>query len=109
MDADIDVSYRSLRRRLKRSGELLDVPAISLVDPAEIDELFVSTKRKGRERNRELRSRVLPKRERGTYERDESSVFTLVDCSGGRRYVVPAKSAGEATVQLLSVVVEKGF
>jgi transposase-like protein len=49
----------------------------------------------------ESRSRALSKRGRGTYEADKPPVFTLVDRGTGQRYVVPAKSADEATVRLL--------
>jgi len=54
LGAEIDVSYRSLRRRVEQFTRTLDAPAINLVD-------------------------------RG----------------GGQRYVVPEKSADEATVRLL--------
>jgi len=32
-DAELTVSYRSLRRRVEHSGELLDAPSIDLVGP----------------------------------------------------------------------------
>ncbi|GAB7091430.1 IS1595-like element ISH4 family transposase [Halorubrum luteum] len=107
LDAEIDVSYRSLRRRVEQFARTLDAPAINLVGPVEIDEFYVSAGKKGRERDRESRSRALSKRGRGTYEEDKPPVFTLVDRGSGQRYVVPAKSADEATVRLLLVVVEK--
>ena len=101
LDAEIEVSYRSLRQRVERSGELLDAPDISLVGPVEIGEFYVSAGKKGRERDRESRSRALSKRGRGTYNEDKPPVFTLVDRGSGQRYAVPAKSADEATVRLL--------
>ena len=101
LDAEIDVSYRSLRRRVEQFARTLDAPAISLVGPVEIDEFYVSAGKKGRERDRESRSRGLSKRGRGTYEGDKPPVFTLVDRGSDQRYVVPAKSADEATVRLL--------
>jgi len=101
LDAEIDVSYRSLRRRVEQFARTLDAPAISLVGPVEIDEFYVSAGKKGRERDRESRSRALSKRGRGTYEGDKPPVFTLVDRGSGQRYVVPAKSADKATVRLL--------
>jgi transposase-like protein len=101
LDAEIDVSYRSLRRRVEQFAKTLDAPAISLVGPVEIDEFYVSAGKKGRERDSRSRSRGLSKRGRGTYERDKPPVFTLVDRGSGQRYVVPAKSADEATVRLL--------
>ncbi|CAI50814.1 ISH4-type transposase ISNph2 (plasmid) [Natronomonas pharaonis DSM 2160] len=101
LDAEIDVSYRSLRRRVEQFARTLDAPAINLVGPVEIDEFYVSAGKKGRKRDRESRSRALSKRGRGTYEEDKPPVFTLVDRGTGQRYVVPAKSADEATVRLL--------
>jgi transposase-like protein len=98
LDAEIDVSYRSLRRRVKQFARTLDAPAISLVGPVEIDEFYVSAGKKGRERDSWSRSRALSKRGRGTYERDKPPVFTLVDRGSNQRFVVPAKSANEATV-----------
>ncbi len=101
LDAEIDVSYRSLRRRVEQFARTLDAPAVSLVGPVEIDEFYVSAGKKGRERDSRSRSRALSKRGRGTYEEDKPPVFTLVDRGSGQRYVVPAKSADEATVRLL--------
>jgi len=101
LDAELDVSYRSLRRRVEQFARALDAPAISLVGPVEIDEFYVSAGQKGRERDQASRSRGLSKRGRGTYEGDKPPVFTLVDRASGQRYVVPAKSADEATVRLL--------
>jgi transposase-like protein len=101
LDAEIDVSYRSLRRRVKQFARMLNAPAISLVGPVEIDEFYVSAGKKGRERDQESRSRALSKCGRGTYEGDKPPVFMLIDCGSNQRYVVPAKSADEATVRLL--------
>ena len=101
LDAEIDVSYRSLRRRVEQFARTLDAPTINLVGPVEIDEFYVSAGKKGRERDRESRSRALSKRGRGTYEEDKPPVFTLVDRGTDQRYVVPAKSADESTVRLL--------
>ncbi|MFC6770404.1 IS1595 family transposase, partial [Halorubrum pallidum] len=47
------------------------------------------------------RSRGLSRRGRGTYDQDKPPVFVLVDRGSGQRYVIPAKSADEATVRLL--------
>jgi len=101
LDAETDVSYRSLRRRVEQFARTLDAPAINLVGPVEIDEFYISAGKKGRERDQESRSRALSKRGRGTYEEDKPPVFTVVDRGSGQRYVVPAKSADEATVRLL--------
>jgi transposase-like protein len=51
LDAEIDVSYRSLRRRIEQFARTLDAPAINLVGPVEIDEFYVSAGKKGRERD----------------------------------------------------------
>ena len=107
LDAEIDVSYRSLRRRVEQFARTLDAPDISLVGPVEIDEFYVSAGKKGRERDQESRSHALSKRGRGTYEWDKLPVVTLIDCGSGQRYVVPAKSADEATVRLLLDTREK--
>jgi len=101
LDAELTVSYRSLRRRVEQFARTLDAPAISLVGPVEIDEVYVTAGMKGRERDRKSRSRGLSKRGRGSYAEDKPPVFTLVDRGSGQRYVVPAKSADESTVRLL--------
>jgi transposase-like protein len=59
LDAELDVSYRSLRRRVEQFARTLNAPAINLVGPVEIDEFYVSAGLKGRERDRESRSRGL--------------------------------------------------
>jgi hypothetical protein len=64
--------------------------------PVEIDEVYVSAGKKGRERDRESRSRGLSMRGRGTYETDKSPVFVLVDRGTEQRYVIPAKAADES-------------
>ena len=101
LDAELTVSYRSLRRRVEQFARTLDAPAINLVGPVEIDEVYVTAGLKGRERDQEPRSRGLSKRGRGRYDKDKPPVFTLVNRGSGQRYVVPAKSADESTVRLL--------
>ena len=101
LDAELTVSYRSLRRRVEQFARTLDAPAINFVGPVEIDEVYVTAGLKGRERDRESRSRGLSTRGRGSYGEDKPPVFTLVDRGSERRYVVPAKSADESTVRLL--------
>jgi len=101
LEAELDVSYRTLRRRVEQFARTLDAPSIQLVGPVEIDEVYVSAGLKGRERDRESRSRGLSTRGRGTHDGDKPLVFTLVDRGTGQRYVVPAKSADESTVRLL--------
>ncbi|SIS20350.1 Transposase zinc-ribbon domain-containing protein [Natronorubrum thiooxidans] len=51
LDAEFDVSYRSLHRRVERFARTLDAPRIDLVGPVEIDEFYVSAGKKGRERD----------------------------------------------------------
>jgi len=101
LDAEIDVSYRSLRRRVEQFARTLDAPAVNLVGPVEIDEVYVNAGLKGRERDQASRSRALSRRGRGTYHEDKPPVFTLVDRGSEQRHVVPAKSADESTVRLL--------
>ena len=57
LDAELTVSYRSLRRRVEQFARTLDAPAINLVGPVEIDEVYVTAGLKGRERD-QSRARV---------------------------------------------------
>ena len=52
LQCEIDVTYKTIHRRIERSGEALDAPSLDLVGPVEIDELYVSVGKKGRERDR---------------------------------------------------------
>ncbi len=101
LDAEIDVSYRTLRRRVEQFAKTLDAPSIDLDGPVEIDEVYVTAELKGRERDRESRSRGLSIRGRRRYSEDKPPVFILVDRGSDQRYVVPSKSADESTVRLL--------
>jgi len=101
IEAELDLSYRTVRRRVERFARALDAPVIRLSGPVEIDEVYVSAGLKGRERDQESRSRGLSTRGRGSYDGDKPPVFTLVDRGADERYVVPAKSAEESTVRLL--------
>lgn len=107
IEAELDVSYRTLRRRVEQFTRTLDAPSIDLVGPVEIDEVYISAGLKGRERDQQSRSRGLSKRGRGTYAGDKPPVFTLVDRGSDQRYVVPARSADESTVRLLLAVTEE--
>jgi transposase len=69
--------------------------------PVEIDELYVSAGKKGRERDGRSRSRGLSTRGRGTYHEDKPPVFILADRGTGETYVHPAKAADESTIRLL--------
>ena len=101
LEAELDVSYRTLRQRIERFARALDAPSLSLSGPVEIDEVYVTAGKKGRERDRPSRSRGLSTRGRGSYDGDKPPVFILVDRGTGQRYVIPAKSADESTVRLL--------
>src|SRR6056297_546378 len=101
IEAELDVSNRTVRRRVESFARALDAPSITLSGPVEIDEVYVSAGLKGRERDQESRSRGLSTRGRGTYDGDKPPVFTLIDRGSNERYVVPAKSANESTVRLL--------
>jgi hypothetical protein len=101
IEAELDLSYRTVRRRVERFARALDAPSIMLSGPVEIDEVYVSAGLRGRDRDRQSRSRALPTRGCGTYDGDKPPVFTLVDCGSDDRYVVPAKSADESAIGLL--------
>ena len=101
LEAELDVSYRTLRQRIERFARALDAPSLSFSGPVEIDEVYVTAGKKGRERDGPSRSRGLSTRGRGSYNGDKPPVFILVDRGTDQRYVVPAKSADESTVRLL--------
>ncbi len=101
LDVEIDVSYKTVYRRVQRFLRALDAPRPQLEGPVEIDELYVKAGLKGRERDRASRSRGLSTRGRGTYEQDKPPVFILADRGTGNRYVLPAKAADESTIRLL--------
>ncbi len=98
---EIGVSYKTIYRRVQRLLRALDVPRPHLEGPVEIDELYVKTGLKGRERDSESRSRSLAMRGRGTYVEDKLPVFILTDCGSSERYVIPAKVEDESTIRLL--------
>jgi len=101
LDVEIDVSYKTVYRRVQRFLRALDAPRPQLEGPVEIDELYVKAGLKGRERDRPSHSRGLSTRGRGTYEQDKLPVFILADRGTGERYVIPAKAANESTIRLL--------
>jgi transposase-like protein len=100
LDAELAVSYKTIYRRVQRFLQSLDAPRPQLEGPTKIDELYLSAKKKGRERAQEPRSR-LSKRGRGTYREDKPPVFILADRGTGETYVHPAKAADESTIRLL--------
>lgn len=51
VDAELDVSYRLLRRYVEQFARTLDAPAIDLIGPVEIDEVYVTAGLHGRERD----------------------------------------------------------
>jgi hypothetical protein len=50
IEAELDLSYRTVRQCVERSCEALNAPAIRLSGPVKIDEMYVSAGLKGRER-----------------------------------------------------------
>jgi hypothetical protein len=73
-----------MHRRIERFTRALDAPSLGLVGPVEIDEVYVAAGKKGRERDRESRSRGLSTRGRGSYSGDKppcSSSPTAVPAS----------------------------
>ena len=101
LDAELAVSYNTVYRRVQRFLRSLDAPRLQLEGPVEIDELYVSAGKKGRERDQPSRSRGLSTRGRGTYHEDKPPVFILADRGTGETYVHPAKAADESTIRLL--------
>jgi hypothetical protein len=89
------VTHETIHRRIERFARALDAPPLDLVGPVEIDEVYVSAGKKGRERDSQSRSRGLSTRGRGSYSGDKPPVFTLADRGTGQRYVIPAKTADE--------------
>lgn len=101
LQCEIEVTHKTILRRIERSSEALDAPSLDLVGPVETDEEYVSAGRKGRERDSWSRSRGLSTRGRGTYNGDKPPVFLLADRGTGKRYVISAKVADESTIRLL--------
>ena len=101
LQREIEVTYKTIHRRVERFAEALDAPSLELRGPVEVDEFYVSTGIKGHERDQRSRFCGLSRRGCGTYDQDKSPVFVLVDRGTEQRYVVPAKSADESTIRLL--------
>ncbi|PGF17235.1 IS1595 family transposase [Natrinema sp. CBA1119] len=101
LDVEIDVSYKTIYRRVQRFLRALDAPRLQFEGPIEIDEFYVKAGLKGRERDQPSRSRGLSTRGRGTYAEDKLPVFVLADRGSGERYVIPAKAAMESKIRLL--------
>ena len=97
LQVEIDVTYKTIHRRIERFSKALDAPSLDLVGPVEIDEVYVTAGTKGRERDGRSRSRGLSTRGRGIYEGDKPPVVILVDRGTDQRYVVPAKTVDEST------------
>ncbi|WP_256546793.1 IS1595 family transposase [Halobellus inordinatus] len=100
LDVEIDVSYKTIYRRVQRVLRALDAPRLQLEGP-EIDEFYVKAGLKGRERDGWSRSRGLSTRGRGTYAEDKPPVFVLADRGSGERHVIPTKAATESRIRLL--------
>ena len=101
LDVEIDVSYKTIYRRVQRFLRALDAPRIHLKGPVEIDEFYVKAGLKRRERDQPSRSRSLSTRGRGTFAEDKPPVFVLADRATGERHVIPAKAATESQIRLL--------
>jgi transposase len=101
LDVEIEVSFKTVYRRVQRFLRALDAPRHSLEGPVEIDELYVNAGKKGRERDGRSRSRGLSTRGRGTYQEDKPPVFIVTDRGTGETSVHPAKAADESTIRLL--------
>ena len=101
LQCEIEVTHKTMHRRIERFARALDAPSLDLVGPVEIDEVYVSAGKKGRERDQESRSRGLSTRGRGSYDGDKPPVFIIADRGTGQRYVIPAKAADESTIRLL--------
>ena len=98
---EIDVSYKTIYRRVQRFLRALDAPRPQLEGSVETDELYVKAGLKGRDCDGPSRSRCLSTRGRGTYAEDQPPVFILADRESGDQYVIPAKAANESTIRLL--------
>ncbi|MFP9061655.1 IS1595 family transposase [Natrialbaceae archaeon A-chndr2] len=101
LQCEIEVTHKTIHRRIERFTSALDAPSLDLVGPVEIDEVYVSAGKKGRERDQPSRSRGLSTRGRGSYDGDKPPVFIITDRGTGQRYVIPAKAADESTIRLL--------
>jgi transposase len=101
LDVEIEVSFKTVYRRVQRFLRALDAPRVTLEGPVEIDELYVKAGKKGRERDGRSRSRGLSTRGRGTYHEDKPPVFIVADRGSGETYIHPAKAAEESTIRLL--------
>lgn len=82
-------------------ANVLDAPSLDLVEPVEIDEVYISAGKKDRKRDQESRSRGLSTRGGGSCDGDKPPVFILADRGTEQRYVIPAKAADESATRLL--------
>ena len=73
LQVEIDVTYKTIHRRIERFAKVLDAPSLDLVGPVEIDEVYVTAGTKGRERDGRSRSRGLSTRGRGTYKGEQAA------------------------------------
>jgi hypothetical protein len=72
-----------MQQRIERFTRALDAPSLNLVGPVEIDEVYVSAGKKGRERDRESRSRGLSARGRVLYSGDKPPTFIIANRGTG--------------------------
>jgi transposase len=104
LDVEIEVSYKTIYRRVQRFLRALDAPRLQLDGPIEINKFYVKAVLKDRERDGWSRSRVLSIRGRGAYAEDKPPVFVLADRGSGERHVIPAKTATKSRIRLLLAV-----
>jgi hypothetical protein len=78
LDVEIDVSYKTVYRRVQRFIGALDAPQMCLEGPVEINELYVKPGLKGRERDRPPRSRGLSVDEARTSMTSHPCLFWLI-------------------------------
>jgi len=60
LQCEIDVTHKTSHRLIERFASALDAPSLDLVGPVEIDEVYVSAGKKGRERDGWSRDKILP-------------------------------------------------
>ena len=59
IEAELNLSYRTVRQRVERFARVLDAPSLTLSGPVEIDEVYVSAGLKGRERDHSTSGKIL--------------------------------------------------
>ncbi len=99
--AEINATHKTIHARIECFTRSPDAPSLDVVGPVEIDEVYVSAWKQGRERDGRSRSRGLCTRGHGSYGSDKPPVFILADRGTGQRYAIPPKAEDESTLRLL--------